>query len=48
MTINSNNHCPLFKTSCFGMKSMALYGERKAYYDTKTTCFGTVMLDGTF
>ena len=21
------------------MKSMALYGKRKAFYDTKTTCF---------
>ena len=27
---------------------MALYGERKAFYDTKTTCFGIVMLNGTF
>ena len=24
------------------MKSMALYGERKAFYDTKTTCFAVV------
>ena len=24
------------------MKSMALYGERKVFYDTKTTCFGIV------
>ena len=30
------------KTSCFGVKSMALYGERKAFYDTKTTCFAVV------
>ena len=30
------------------MKSMAFYGERKAFYDTKTTCFGSVMLSGTF
>ena len=22
------------------MKSMALYGERKAFFDTKTSCFG--------
>ena len=24
------------------MKSMALYGERKAFYDPKTTCFAVV------
>ena len=30
------------------MKSMALYGERKAFYDTKTTCFGVMMLNDTF
>ena len=24
------------------MKSMALYDERKAFYDTKTTCFAVV------
>ena len=30
------------------MKGMALYGERKAFYDTKTTCFGIMMLNGTF
>ena len=30
------------KTSCFGVKSMALYGDRKAFYDTKTTCFAVV------
>lgn len=29
------------KTSCFGLKGMALYYERKAFNDTKTTCFGT-------
>ena len=27
---------------------MALYDERKAFYDTKTSCFGSVMLSGTF
>jgi hypothetical protein len=27
---------------------MALYRERKAFYDTKTTCFGSVMLSDTF
>jgi hypothetical protein len=30
------------------MKSMAFYSERNAFYDTKTTCFGSVMLSGTF
>ena len=30
------------------MKSMALYSERKAFYDTKITCFGSVMLSDTF
>ena len=30
------------KTTCFGVKSMALYGDRKAFYDTKTTCFAVV------
>ena len=30
------------KTTCFGVKSMALYGDRKAFYDTKTTCFEVV------
>ena len=27
------------KTSCFGGVGMVLYDERKAFYDTKTTCF---------
>ena len=31
------------KTSCFGIDSTALYDDRKAFYDTKTTCFGVVM-----
>ena len=30
------------------MEGMALYDERKAFYDTKTTCFGIVMLSDTF
>ena len=30
------------------MKGMALYDDRKAFYDTKTTCFAMVMHSDTF
>lgn len=30
------------KTTCFGTEGMVLYGERKVFYGTKTTCFAIV------
>ena len=38
----------MFKTTCFSVKRMVLYGDREAFYDTKTTCFGSVVASDTF
>ena len=41
-TINSNNHCPLFKTSCFGILEGLSFTVKCHSFHTKTTCFGVV------